>query len=76
MVALAWISKVNAWIRQMSIFRYFLLSLAEKGTSNYNFVDAYILLFKQEGCKAVATWHQRKDLSRVDMTFYTLILGN
>ena len=35
-------------------------SLAWKRTSNYNLVDDCILLFRQEGCKVVATWHERK----------------
>ena len=39
----------------------FLLFLARKRTSNYNFGDAYILLFNEEGSKIVATWQQRKN---------------
>ena len=57
----------------MSILRHFLLFLAQKRTSNYNLVDLYILLFKKVGWKGVTTLHRRKNLLRVDMTFFILI---
>ena len=61
-------------LRLISIFRYFLLFLVQTKASSYNLVDECILLFKQEGCKVMATWHRRRNnFCRVDMEFYALI---
>ena len=49
------------WINGKGKFRYFLFFLTQERTSNYNLVDECILLFRKEGCKDVATWHQRKN---------------
>ena len=55
----------------MSIFRYFLLSLAQERTSNFNLVDAYILLFKEDGCEVAATWHLKKIITNWCDILYT-----
>ena len=44
----------------ISIFRYFLLFLAQKETWNYNLVDDCIVIFKQEWCKIIVNWHRWK----------------
>ena len=57
-IDLLWKSMGQFLCNDLNIFYCFYL---KKKISNYNLVDACIRVFRQEGCKVVATWHRRKN---------------